>query len=157
MCKNVHIIFRQNHQNRNNLNVHELVHDKPTVVYPYSLAMKGKWYRHSHRNGLSSQASCWEKEIRHKRRHTVIFHLFILGLKFTCWTEIGKYDLWWQKPEQWLPRWGRMQGTFTDAGNVLYFELHDSDPSTRICKNSLRGTVQIYAIYSLRYMYFILQ
>lgn len=50
---------------------------------------------------------CWEKEIGHKREPTAGYHLFILELKFKCWTEMGKCDLWWYKPEQCIIKIGR--------------------------------------------------
>lgn len=36
VCKGVHSIVKQNHQNENSPNVHQQVHDGPTVAPPYS-------------------------------------------------------------------------------------------------------------------------
>lgn len=74
--------------------------------HTYCSARKGKW-TDGHDDVDYSRKCCVQRKKSDPKEDLLSDSIYlILEPEFTCWTEIGTYDLWREKPESWLPRWG---------------------------------------------------
>ena len=129
----------------------------------YCSAITGKCYCWTQQHRLFSQTLCPEREIRLKKRtyckipfiySEVEIHM--LNLNREMWSLAIAARIMISKMWRWYSLGRGCKGTFYSSENDLYPILYDSYPRTLMCKNSLSSTVQIWAIYTLHHLYFIL-